>query len=54
MFLYLPTEHGGDGEKSWGFSPGSTDGVEKGDGSAAEKDNDGHSEYFHTYSLGLS
>lgn len=35
MFLYFPIEYGGDGEESWGFSPGSTDGAEKGDGSAA-------------------
>lgn len=42
------TEHGGDGEEPWSFSPRSTDGTEKGDGPAAEKDNDGHSEDFHT------
>lgn len=51
LFLYFPTEHGRDGEESWGFPPGSTDGAEKGDGSAAEKDNDGHSECIYTRSL---
>lgn len=54
MFLYFPIEHGWDGEDSRDFPPGSTDGAEKGHGSAAEKDNDGHSECIYTHSLGIS